>query len=531
MLVNVISHTGTGTYTSWVVNVGGVTPAASVAWGAITGTLSTQTDLQTALDDKLALAGGTMDAAATIVLSTATNNSLVSGDVFGIELTADPTQNASLAFNALTLQDGAGTMQMRADGLTFPDASTQTVAGIADAPSDGSTYGRKDAGWEVISGAGLLGDQISIYAGYLYNETAGTYVSTLELDPGGTLKADNVTLVSGAGGVLTFADTTTQSTAAIGIPTAGATGQVLKKNSGTNYDVAWANAGGVDVQVFGDASTSGSFTWTKPTGAKWVEFYLVGGGAGGGSGARYATTSARFGGGAGAGSPIHYGRISAGALGGTETVVVGSGGAGGASITTDTTSGNNGTIGTATTFSLFSSGAAQLGSGGTTVAGNAGASRNSCIIYPISASSGGGGTGATTVGNAPGNISSVIMVANGGGGGAGAGASSTTNNNGGNGGGFLTTTSASIISTIAGGTGGIQGGAAATAGTSATTNYFQAGTGGGGGAYKTSTAGGTGGAGGWPGGGGGGGGASDNGYASGAGGAGAKGFACIVTWY
>jgi len=53
LTVDIKNHTGSGTYTAWVVNVGGVTPATSVAWGAITGTLSTQTDLQTALDAKI----------------------------------------------------------------------------------------------------------------------------------------------------------------------------------------------------------------------------------------------------------------------------------------------------------------------------------------------------------------------------------------------------------------------------------------------------------------------------------------------
>jgi hypothetical protein len=54
LTVDINHHTGSGTYASWVVNVGGVTPATSVAWGAITGTLSSQTDLQSALDLKLA---------------------------------------------------------------------------------------------------------------------------------------------------------------------------------------------------------------------------------------------------------------------------------------------------------------------------------------------------------------------------------------------------------------------------------------------------------------------------------------------
>ena len=53
LTVDVNNHTGSGTYASWVVNVGGVTPATSVAWGDVTGTLSAQTDLQNALDLKL----------------------------------------------------------------------------------------------------------------------------------------------------------------------------------------------------------------------------------------------------------------------------------------------------------------------------------------------------------------------------------------------------------------------------------------------------------------------------------------------
>jgi hypothetical protein len=53
MEVDVISHTGTGTYASWTVNVGGTVPLQSVIWGDITGTLGDQTDLATALNAKL----------------------------------------------------------------------------------------------------------------------------------------------------------------------------------------------------------------------------------------------------------------------------------------------------------------------------------------------------------------------------------------------------------------------------------------------------------------------------------------------
>jgi hypothetical protein len=53
MTVDVQSHTGTGTFAVWTVNVGGTVPEASVVWGDITGVLGNQTDLATALNGKL----------------------------------------------------------------------------------------------------------------------------------------------------------------------------------------------------------------------------------------------------------------------------------------------------------------------------------------------------------------------------------------------------------------------------------------------------------------------------------------------
>ena len=70
LTVDVNHHTGSGTYASWVVNVGGVTPATSVAWGAITGTLSSQTDLQSALDLKSNLASPTFTGTPTLPTGT-----------------------------------------------------------------------------------------------------------------------------------------------------------------------------------------------------------------------------------------------------------------------------------------------------------------------------------------------------------------------------------------------------------------------------------------------------------------------------
>ena len=79
LTVDINHHTGSGTYASWVVNVGGVVPAASVAWGSITGTLGDQTDLATALNAKLA----TADAATTyFTISAAAGKANLSGATF-----------------------------------------------------------------------------------------------------------------------------------------------------------------------------------------------------------------------------------------------------------------------------------------------------------------------------------------------------------------------------------------------------------------------------------------------------------------
>ena len=53
LTVDINHHTGSGTYAAWVVNVGGVVPATSVAWGAITGVIGNQSDLSGELAAKL----------------------------------------------------------------------------------------------------------------------------------------------------------------------------------------------------------------------------------------------------------------------------------------------------------------------------------------------------------------------------------------------------------------------------------------------------------------------------------------------
>jgi hypothetical protein len=175
---------------AWAVVGGG----GSVSWGAITGTLSSQTDLQSALDDKLPLAGGAMDTNAEITTATNTDkDSLLAGWGLGVQQTSDNTKGTTLEFDGLDTYDGSSHMVVSPTGLTFPDSTTQTTAALADAPSDGSTYGRLNGAWSAVAGGTLAADQLT--AGVVTaNPTTGPTAS------GDVLQYNGTDLVWAAGG-------------------------------------------------------------------------------------------------------------------------------------------------------------------------------------------------------------------------------------------------------------------------------------------------------------------------------------------
>ena len=79
LTVDINHHTGSGTYASWTVNVGGVVPATAVTWGGITGTLGDQTDLATALNAKLEV---TTAASTYFTIASAAGKANLSGATF-----------------------------------------------------------------------------------------------------------------------------------------------------------------------------------------------------------------------------------------------------------------------------------------------------------------------------------------------------------------------------------------------------------------------------------------------------------------
>ena len=274
----------------------------------------------------------------------------------------------------------------------------------------------------------------------------------------------------------------------------------------------------VDIQSF---TTAGSTSWTKPTGAKLVEVYMVAGGGGGGSGGAY-SGGPNGGGGGGGGGSFAYKKFNASSLGSTENLTVGTGGNGGASVSANT-QGNDGNNGTDSTFGTIQLLVTKGGTKGTKGTLNGVGSQNNggaggvVANGDIVAAGGTGGQGGYTSNSGDaGTDTAGLQSPRGGGGGAGSsnGANFATNTNG-VGGAFIT----NYV---------LAGGAIATIGNSGI-NFFYGGTGGGGSSSANSGLL-TGGAGIY-GSGAGGGGASINTVASGAGGKGGDGFIIIISYF
>jgi hypothetical protein len=269
--------------------------------------------------------------------------------------------------------------------------------------------------------------------------------------------------------------------------------------------------------------SNGSYSWTIPTGAKYITVFCHGPGAGGASGRRGAAGTARCGGGGGgSGGWGEFSYLVSDLPSTTLSVTVVAGGAGGAAMTTNDTDGN---------FGSHAAGPTKVDSSGKILSAGWGASRGT-----------GGGSGATAAGGdswwtsqwspngaassgrsgAAGDASSSISyTASRGAGGGGVDTGNTHYAGGAGGGGPISLGAAS------GPAGGAAGGGAGTAGTS----FVKVGGGGSGGGGNNAGAGGAGGNGAFPGGGGGGGGGCVNGFASGAGGNGGDGFVRITVWY
>lgn len=449
-------------------------PSASVGPTAVNGTATTFMTSDSA-------PGVNLGASYTWT-GTHTFNGVLQGSGLSAALASPPAiGNVAAATGAFTTLQAVGTVSGTGFNTLF--ASPPSIGNVA--PGTGA--------FTALTATTVNGNTV----------TAGT--GTLTIAAGKTLTASNSLTLAGTDG-------TTQTTPSVSSSLAAVS----------------------DLQQF---TTSGSFTWNKPTGSpKVTHIGCIGGGASGASGARTASGTSNSGGAAGGGAFYNDLWIATVSLGSTETVTVGAGGASVAGVSSNG-AGNSGNNGNASTFGAWLTvgggfvAAASSGQGGsnTTSTGGAGASG------ATGASGGGAGTGNAGANGTNGSVGGGAGGggANGGAGTNGGGTGSGSAPGGGAGGGVSTGPTAQT-----GGASGVSATAASLAGAAIcasgssgtiTNKPFSGGQAGSGGGGCTSATAGAGGAGALGGGGGGGGGAV--GQTSGAGGAGGNGACWAETFF
>ncbi len=212
-----------------------------------------------------------------ITMHNGSSDSEMSASVFGVELTSDTTQNASLSYTGLNVQITGSALSVTATGITFPDASTQTVAfpgftgyaplespaftGTPTAPT--ATLG--DDSTQIATTAFV---QDAVISGSAHAETLQ---ATVRNNTGSTLASFTVVYISGAvGNKAAVAKAQANSEA-----TSSGTFAVTESSIANNADGIVISAGvlsNVDTSAFTDGdklylspTVAGGVTTTKPS--------------------------------------------------------------------------------------------------------------------------------------------------------------------------------------------------------------------------------------------------------------------------
>jgi hypothetical protein len=120
-------------------------PVGATTWGSITGTLSSQTDLQTALDGKYSTSNPSGFITSSALAGYATESWVTAGFY---PLSSNPAGYLTSA----PVTSVAG----RTGAITLSNTDISGLGSLAvvnDAPSDGSQYARKNGAWDVVSAA------------------------------------------------------------------------------------------------------------------------------------------------------------------------------------------------------------------------------------------------------------------------------------------------------------------------------------------------------------------------------------------
>jgi hypothetical protein len=172
MTVDVRSHTGSGTYAAWTVNVGGVVPATSVTWGSITGTLGSQTDLANALNAKL---DSTTAASTYFTIASAAGKANLSGATF--------TGKVNLA----TISASSPSVNLGGQCDSAPASATNGDLWISNAASPKITYRMGGVNYNLA-----VLNQFNTFTGQMVINTTSSGTAALRVTQLGTANAIEV---------------------------------------------------------------------------------------------------------------------------------------------------------------------------------------------------------------------------------------------------------------------------------------------------------------------------------------------------
>ena len=249
---------------------------------AVTAPLSvTSGNLSVNLSTYLPLAGGTMNANATVDLSDTVTGTVseVGGYGFAVSSASNINLKTNVLFDRVLVAGAVSATTIKPTGVEFPDLTLQTTAGISAATA-ASTY-QTLAGMSSYLTTSAAASTYQTLAGMSSYLTTATAASTYFTIASAANKADlasptftgsplsttaaadtNTTQIATTAFVVGQASSTTPAatgTAAIGtslkyaradhvhvnpLPSGGTTGQVLSKVDGTSYNVAWTTPSG-----------------------------------------------------------------------------------------------------------------------------------------------------------------------------------------------------------------------------------------------------------------------------------------------
>ena len=203
-------------------------------WGNITGTLSDQTDLQSALDSKydasnpsgfipeanvdgntygrrngqwetvLSTIGGALDANASVTASDTSTltDSEFAGWGLGVQLSADHTKGTTVEFDGLDVYDGASHMNVNPTGLTFPDATVQTTAATSFDPTGYATESWVTTGFYPLTGnpSSFATESFVTSQGYITSDALNGYATESWVNSQGFVAFDIYNRITFGGG-------------------------------------------------------------------------------------------------------------------------------------------------------------------------------------------------------------------------------------------------------------------------------------------------------------------------------------------